>query len=546
MATDLVLPRAAQAVKPLPFFRWICLAALLAGEVLALTLRFDTVTLASEKGLWADLLGEAHHLPALAAAVVSAMLLLGGSRLCEELQQVASLLRQPGRIWPFLFGHLTTYVLFAWLTARVLEGNVRSSPHPEAWAVAWFGLGTLTLTLWGLAVLPGLVWWRLARRCALPLVASLGVGAAAWGAGQLTDTLWMPLANSTFWIVYRLLSLVCHEIILDPEHFIVGTPAFRVCVRPECSGYEGMGLLWVFLAAYLWYFRAGLRFPHALLLLPLGTAVVYLTNAGRIATLVLVGTYLSPAVASGGFHSQAGWLAFNAVALGLVALTRRLRFFSPAEATADIAHGAAPAEAYLVPLLAVVAVTMLNAAFSAGFDGLYPLRVVVLAAALCWFHRDYAELKWSWSWTGPLLGVGVFGLWLALEPAASGNALETGLAALPPSWAIVWLVFRVFGSVVTVPLAEELAFRGYLLRRLQGIAFHEVSLQRFTWLSFVLSSALFGALHGRWLAGTLAGMVYALAVYRRGKLVDGVVAHGVTNALIAGYVLATGNWSMWS
>ncbi len=53
-------------------------------------------------------------------------------------------------------------------------------------------------------------------------------------------------------------------------------------------------------------------------------------------------------------------------------------------------------------------------------------------------------------------------------------------------------------------------------------------------------------MHGRWLAGTLAGMAYALALYRRGKIVDAIVAHATTNALIAGFVLATGNWSLWS
>ena len=65
------------------------------------------------------------------------------------------------------------------------------------------------------------------------------------------------------------------------------------------------------------------------------------------------------------------------------------------------------------------------------------------------------------------------------------------------------------GSVITVPIAEELAFRGYLLRRLLSAHFDDLSTLRFTWLSFVVSSVLFGALHGRWLAGTVAGMCYA-------------------------------------
>ena len=111
---------------------------------------------------------------------------------------------------------------------------------------------------------------------------------------------------------------------------------------------------------------------------------------------------------------------------------------------------------------------------------------------------------------------------------------------------MTWLAFRVVGSVITVPIAEELAFRGYLIRRLVASDFTTVRPGQFTWLSFVISSMLFGVLHGRWLAGTLAGMAYALALYRRGEIVDAIVAHATTNALIAGFVLATGNWSLWS
>ena len=95
-------------------------------------------------------------------------------------------------------------------------------------------------------------------------------------------------------------------------------------------------------------------------------------------------------------------------------------------------------------------------------------------------------------------------------------------------------------------MAEELAFRGFLVRRLISTDFTEVAPGQFTWASFAISSILFGALHGRWLAGTLAGLLYALALYRRRELSDSVVAHATTNTLIAIYVLATGSWSMWS
>jgi CAAX prenyl protease-like protein len=99
--------------------------------------------------------------------------------------------------------------------------------------------------------------------------------------------------------------------------------------------------------------------------------------------------------------------------------------------------------------------------------------------------------------------------------------------------------------VVTVPMAEELAIRGYLLRKLISPDFELVDPRRFTWLSFLLSSILFGAMHQRWFAGALAGMAFALALYRRGRLSDAIIAHAAGNAFIAAFVLISGNWSLW-
>jgi membrane protease YdiL (CAAX protease family) len=53
------------------------------------------------------------------------------------------------------------------------------------------------------------------------------------------------------------------------------------------------------------------------------------------------------------------------------------------------------------------------------------------------------------------------------------------------------------------------------------------------WFSFLLSPVRFGLLHNRWLAGIIAGMLFALALYRCGQLGDAVVAHVTANALIA-------------
>jgi CAAX prenyl protease-like protein len=59
----------------------------------------------------------------------------------------------------------------------------------------------------------------------------------------------------------------------------------------------------------------------------------------------------------------------------------------------------------------------------------------------------------------------------------------------------------------------------------------------------VLSALTFGILHSAWLAGSLAGLVYAGVYLRRGKLYDAVLAHAITNLLVALYAVLFERWS---
>jgi hypothetical protein len=64
----------------------------------------------------------------------------------------------------------------------------------------------------------------------------------------------------------------------------------------------------------------------------------------------------------------------------------------------------------------------------------------------------------------------------------------------------------------------------------------------FNFFTYFQSCVGSDALHGRW----LAGVFYAVALYRRGELADAVVAHATTNALLTVYVLAIGSWALWA
>jgi exosortase E/protease (VPEID-CTERM system) len=529
------------------------LGALLVAEGIFLSGRFeapDAPLVGS--AWWVVVLSQAHVALRFAIALAAAALLLGGEELRRWAKQAKPVTPEARPIWPWLLAHLLAFAAFYRLTAVVVEGDLAASSTPGLWVAIWLSTGIGAVACCAAAVLSGGAVLTFVHRASRVLLVSAAVGAVALLAGSLTGTAWRPLGRMTLHMVAALVSCVATDAFMDAARMEVGTRRFSVEISPGCSGYESIGLIWVFLGVYLWAFRRSLRLPRALLLLPLGAVLMLFLNVLRIAALIAVGTWLSPDIAAGGFHSYAGWLLFCGVALGVVATTRRSSFFAAVPLVGSEGVGSNPTAAYLGPLLALLAVSMLGGAFSSGsggFENLYPLRVVAVAATLWIFRRQYTGLRWTWSWAAVGVGVAVFVLWMGLEgtPATAGDrALPEGAEQLPSSWLAVWLGFRVLGTVVTVPLAEELAFRGYALRRLIAADFESVSFQRFTALSFFGSSLLFGALHSRLLAGSLAGAAYALVLYRRGEISDAIVAHATTNALLAAWVLATGAWSLWA
>lgn len=543
-------PQSARVPDRLPYLRWLCLFVLIVAEFIAISLRYDARTVGIDRALH-GLIMHAGTAARLGIAVVLATFMVIGPHCFGMLKQSASRLRRfPGFI-PALAGNLLAFLCFYGLSGLVLEGPPsRYSDH--ALVAAWVISGLITLILWSLAVLPIDLWGALLRGSGSNLLVGPALGVTAFLCALFAGDQWKTLSRVTLRLVVFLLTRLFPDAFFEPDKFLVGTPAFSVKVAPVCSGYEGMGLIGALLAVYLWAFRSDLRFPRALVLLPLGMGLIWLANAFRIAILVAIGTLGYPEIALGGFHSLAGWVFFLLIGLGLVALSRRSSFFSSIQSSeADSAVDTPGLDgAYLVPAMAIIATAMVTTSFWPGFDRYYPVRVIAATLALLFYRKSYAELRLRWSWEAFAIGIAVYIFWMALEPLksspSSGEPLRASLESLGPIWSIVWLVFRVVGSVVTVPIAEELAFRGYLTRRLITADFESIPPGRMTWWSLLLSSIVFGALHGRWFAGTLAGIAYAFAYRRRGELTDAVVAHGVTNGLIAITVLATGAWSLWS
>jgi exosortase E/protease (VPEID-CTERM system) len=418
---------------------------------------------------------------------------------------------------------------------------------------------------------------------ALPLLGSLaGITAMLWGMVHLEDftqLFWDMSGGTTVDLVERLLAPFAGGPVVRPEPFVIGTEAFRVKIKSECGGFQGIGLITTMLAGYLWWFRGIHRFPQSFLLFPVGILLIWMANVLRITALILVGIWIDPKIAVDGFHSQAGWITFLIVGLGTIWVAQQMRFFTlvvPADAglpaggagssdhaitsPSPVPTAGSPLEpgalygpstvACLLPFLVLTAVTILTQAFTSGFNYLYPLRVIAVAAVLWSLRRHYAPGPEPFSIVALAIGVVTFLVWMALAP---GYGLEDPekVAAMDPAqlgqpWALLWLLFRVAGYTITVPIAEELVFRGFLARRLIDDDVERVPVGTFTWLSFLASSLAFGLMHGGdWQRATLAGLAFALALYQRRRLSDAIVAHATINACLAGYVIATGSWTEW-
>jgi exosortase E/protease (VPEID-CTERM system) len=515
-------------------------------ELVGIGVSFDGVTLVKEPGKWARLVEQAPHVVMPCIAVLTALVVVGRGQLWEELKRAQRDCRENHGWKASFLGHLLAYAAFVAVTAVLLEAD-RPLRRGTAWAILWAALGATTAALAASILLPLSAWREWTWRCRYPIALAVPLGLLAWAVSLGIGTLgWDSLGQLTLQLVHLVLSVLSSSLVYEPDQAVVGTSSFHVRIEPPCAGYEGIGLITVFLAGYLWLSRKELRFPRALWLLPLGIVLIWGANVLRIVLLILIGAAGWPEIALGGFHSQAGWLAFNGIALGLVVLAGRVAWLADRPAPRRFTVASDPTTAYLMPFLGIVAVSMLTGALSAGFDWLYGIRVVVAAGLLTYFWPAYRDLRWAWSWHPLLVGVAAFFAWWALVPAQAVAGPPDELASAGQGWALAWLSVRTLGYVVTAPLAEELAFRGFLMRRFVSVDFDQVSLDRFHWLGFSGSSLLFGLMHGQhWLPATVAGMLFAWAACRRGNLADAALAHATTNALVALYVFRTGAWYLW-
>ena len=183
---------------------------------------------------------------------------------------------------------------------------------------------------------------------------------------------------------------------------------------------------------------------------------------------------------------------------------------------------------------------------------IYPIKILSVTGVLIYYWRSYDELRTESLTTLNILGaiitgIIVFVLWINMDWdfATMGSHEGYDPRNLPENTYYAFLAVRLAGAALIVPIFEEIFWRSFVLRYIIDQDFMKIKIGTFTWMSFILSSLLFGSEHNLWLAGIMAGILYNLLLYRSKSIYACIIAHGVTNLLLGIYVIRTGNWQFW-
>jgi uncharacterized protein len=188
----------------------------------------------------------------------------------------------------------------------------------------------------------------------------------------------------------------------------------------------------------------------------------------------------------------------------------------------------------------------------------YPLAYAaktVIVAILIWHYRatwiDFRPWPRAWALAlAVLMGLVVWGLWIGLDgryPALPFLGTRAGfdVAALDPGRRWAFVVVRMLGLVVLVPLIEELFWRSFLMRWLIDPDFRKIPIGTVTPMAAAITSAMFALVHPEWLPALLTGALWAWLLWQTRSLAACAVSHATANLALGAYVIITGNWKYW-
>jgi CAAX prenyl protease-like protein len=224
-----------------------------------------------------------------------------------------------------------------------------------------------------------------------------------------------------------------------------------------------------------------------------------------------------------------------------------------------------PLLARVVPFVIFLALTYCQGKFGAASAYWFYFAKTFVGVWLIWEMRAFVtEMRWTVSWEAVVVGLGVFVMWVGLDPFyPKFNELiaKLGLSKFfgtdQSAWnphiqfgensteAWFFMVARILGMTLVVPHLEEVFYRSFLYRYLAKPDFTAVKLNQFLPVPFIATAVMFGLSHNEWLAGILCGAAYQWLVLRKNRLGDAMTAHAITNFLLGVWIVWRGAWNFW-
>lgn len=212
--------------------------------------------------------------------------------------------------------------------------------------------------------------------------------------------------------------------------------------------------------------------------------------------------------------------------------------------------------AYVLPMaLFMIVTTLVEPYATKQFVPVYCAKIVLVTASLFATYRiwkDDVKITGGAIVPGVVIGLLIIFLWFFLDPYTPPLKFLGTRTELNPFTEIgspfvrnVFLAFRFFGLVITVPIMEEIFWRSFLIRYITKENFRQVPMGTFSAGAFAFVAIGFALAHPEWLAALVCAILLGgLLKYTR-SLWACIVAHAVANLVLAIYVLQTGQWKFW-
>lgn len=211
-----------------------------------------------------------------------------------------------------------------------------------------------------------------------------------------------------------------------------------------------------------------------------------------------------------------------------------------------------PAAARVAPFFIFLALTFCQGKFGAASAYWFYVAKTLAGLWLIFEMRPFvSEMRWAISWEAIAVGVGIFAVWIGLDPfypkffkdGATGNPNDVFGQNSLLAW--FFISIHVFGMTLVVPPLEEVFYRSFLYRAIARQDFLSVPLNRFLPLPFFATAMVFGFSHNEWLAGIVCGVAYQWLVLRKNRLGDAMTAHAITNFLLGIWIVWKHAWLFW-